>query len=258
MTDIHPSAVISPKARLSDGVKIGPYSIIGDMVSIGRNSVIDAHVVIEGHTEIGERNTIYPFAVIGTPPQDITYRGEKTRVVIGNDNVIREYATIHRASTKEGWKTVIGNNNYLMAYTHIAHDCIIGNHVVMSNLASLSGHVLVGDHATLGGFAGVHQFVRIGAYAFVGSKSGIDRDVPPFMITAEPRARLFGINRKGLARAGFSKEKIDILKKAYRIIWRENKSFSKGIEQVKRELPPSIELDMLLNFFKNSKRGILR
>ncbi len=258
MTYIHPTAVISPKANLSDGVQIGPYSIIGDRVSIGSDSIIDAHVVIEGYTEIGERNTIYPFAVIGTPPQDITYNGEKTKVVIGNDNIVREYVTIHRASTKDSRKTVIGNNNYFMAYTHIAHDCVIGNHVVMSNLASLSGHVFVGDHAILGGFAGVHQFVRIGAYAFVGSKSGIDRDVPPFMLTSEPRAKLFGINRKGLARAGFSRQKIDDLKKAYRIIWRENKSFRKGIEQVKKELPPSVELDMLLNFFNGSKRGILR
>ncbi len=256
--NIHPNAVVSPKAELAEGVKVGPYSTIGDNVVIGADTEIGPHVVIEGHTRIGERNRIYPFTSIGTPPQDLSYQGEETRVIIGNDNIIREYVTIHRATTKENWETVIGDQNYIMAYAHIAHDCVLGNKIVMSNLATLGGHIRIADHAILGGMVALHQFVRVGEYAFLGGKSGIDRDVPPFMITAGPRAKLYGINRKGLAREGFSKEAIDGLKKAYQIIWRKNRRFSEGIEQVRKEIEPFPELETLLNFFEGSKRGILR
>jgi UDP-N-acetylglucosamine acyltransferase len=256
--EIHPSAVVSPHAELSPGVKIGPYSFIGNHVKIGRDTLIGAHVVVEGHTFIGERNSISPFSSIGTPPQDIGYRGEDTRLIIGNDNVIREYVTINRATTKEDWQTVIGNRNYIMAYAHIAHDCVLGDRVIMSNVATLGGHIIIGDYAILGGLVAVHQFVRIGDYAFLGAKSGIDRDVPPFMMTAGPRAKLYGVNRKGLARMGFSREAIDGLKKAYRIIWRDNRRFSEGVEEVKRSLDIFPELKKLLEFFEGSKRGILR
>jgi len=256
--EIHPTAVVSPKAELGPGVKIGPYSIIGDKVKIGEDTVVGAHVVIEGPTRIGARNKIYHFTSIGTPPQDIGYQGQDTQLIIGDDNIIREYVTINRASTKEEWKTIIGNQNYIMAYAHIAHDCILGNQVIMANVATLGGHITIGDGAVVGGLVAVHQFVRIGPYAFVGGKSGVDRDVPPFMITAGPRARLYGINRKGLSRRGFSKEAIEGLKRAYRIIWRENRRFSEGIEQVKREMEPFPELELLLSFFNGTKRGILR
>ncbi|MBW1721291.1 MAG: acyl-ACP--UDP-N-acetylglucosamine O-acyltransferase [Deltaproteobacteria bacterium] len=256
--NIHPSAVVSPRAELSEGVEVGPYSIIGDNVTIGRDTVIGPHVSIEGHTTIGERNRIYPFVSIGSPPQDIGYKGEATRLIIGNDNIIREYTTINRATTKQNWETVIGNQNYIMAYAHIAHDCVLGNRIIMSNVATLGGHITVGDHAILGGLVAVHQFVRIGEYAFLGAKSGVDRDVPPFMMTAGPRAKLYGINRRGLARQGFPEEVIDGLKKAYRIIWRDNRRFSEGINQVKREIEPFPELETLLAFFNGSKRGILR
>ena len=256
--EIHPSAVLSPHAELAAGVKIGPYSVIGDHVIIGQDTVIGAHVVIEGHTRIGERNQIYPFVSIGSPPQDIGYRGEDTRLIIGDDNIIREYTTINRATTKQEWKTVIGNQNYIMAYAHIAHDCSLGNQIIMSNVATLGGHITVGDHAILGGLVAVHQFVRIGPYAFLGAKSGIDRDVPPFMMTAGPRAKLYGINQRGLTRIGISQDIIDDLKRAYRIIWRENKSLSEGIKQVRDEIKSSPELELLLEFLKDSKRGILR
>jgi len=176
--NIHPRAVVSPHSKLAEGVRIGPYSVIGDHVTIGRDTVIGPHVIIEGHTELGERNRISPFVSIGLPPQDIGYHGEDTRLIIGNENIIREYATINRATTKEEWKTVIGNRNYVMAYAHIAHDCILGDDIIMSNVATLGGHIAVGDHAILGGMVAVHQFVRIGAYAFLGGKSGVDRDVP--------------------------------------------------------------------------------
>lgn len=255
---IHPSAIVSPHAELAQGVKVGPYSVIGDHVTIGRDTIIGPHVVIEGHTQIGERNSINPFTSIGLPPQDIGYRGEDTRLVIGNDNVIREYVTINRATVKENWETVIGNQNYIMAYAHIAHDCILGDNVIMSNVATLGGHITIGNHAVIGGLVAVHQFVRIGSFSFLGGKSGVDRDVPPFMITAGPRAKLYGINRKGMSRMGFSQESIDGLKKAYRIIWRENKRLSEGINRVREEIKPSPELEMLLDFFNGSKKGILR
>ena len=255
---IHPSAVVSSNAHIGDGVEIGPYSTVGDHVVIGRDTAIGAHVVIEGHTRIGERNRIYPFSCIGTPPQDIGYQNEDTRLIIGNDNVIREYVTINRATTKEAWETVIGNNNYLMAYAHVAHDCRLADHVILTNGTTLGGHTHIEAYAILGAFLAVQQFVRIGAHAYLGAKSGIDRDVPPFMITAGPRAKLYGINQKGLIRRGFSQETINVLKKAYSIIWRENTSFRGGIAQVKRELQITPELQMLLDFLTSSKRGILR
>jgi len=255
---IHPSAVVSSNAELADGVEVGPYSTVGDHVVIGQNTVIGAHVVIEGHTRIGERNRIYPFSCIGTPPQDIGYQNEDTRLIMGNDNVVREYVTINRATTKEAWETVIGNNNYLMAYAHVAHDCRLADHVILTNGATLGGHTHIDEYAILGAFLAVQQFVRIGAHAYLGAKSGIDRDVPPFMITAGPRAKLYGINQKGLIRRGFSQQTIDVLKKAYSIIWRENRSFRDGIAQVKKDLEIIPELKMLLDFLVSSKRGILR
>ncbi|MFC1533050.1 acyl-ACP--UDP-N-acetylglucosamine O-acyltransferase [Thermodesulfobacteriota bacterium] len=256
--EIHSSALVSPHAELAPGVKIGPYSKIGDHVSIGRDTVIDSHVVIEGSTKIGERNNIYPFVLIGSPPQDVGYNGEDTRVVIGNDNIIREYATINRATTKQDWVTIMGNDNFLMAYTHIAHDCVLGNKIIMSNAATLGGHTVVGDHVTLGGLVAAHQFVRIGAYAFIGGLTGVPQDIPPFMIAAGHRAKLYGPNQNGLRRQGFSKETINGLKKAYKIIWRESGRFSEGISRVRNEIDPFPELEMLLDFISASKRGVAR
>ncbi len=259
---IDPRAIISSKAEIDKGVEIGPYSIIGDDVFIGKDTVIGAHVVIEGPAQIGERNRIYQFVSIGTPPQDLTYHGEETTVIIGNDNVIREFVTINRGSTKENWKTVIGNGNYLMAYAHVAHDCCLGDNIVMANLATLGGHVAVGDHAIISAFVAVHQFVRIGTYAFVGAKCGVDRDIPPFMLASVdktgPRAKLFGINTVGLRRQGFSRDVIEGLKRAYKIIWRENKNLKKAIEQVRNELEPFQELELLIEFLSTSRRGIIR
>jgi UDP-N-acetylglucosamine acyltransferase len=193
MPEVHPAAVVSPRAELAEGVRIGPYSIIGDRVRIGRDTTLESHVVVEGCTEIGERNRIHSFVSIGSAPQDVGYKGEETRVVIGNGNLIKEFVTINRATTKQDWVTIVGDDNYLMAYAHIAHDCRLGNRIIMSNVATLGGHTVIGDHANLGGLVAVHQFVRIGAYAFVGGKSGVDRDVPPFMIVAGERARLYGM-----------------------------------------------------------------
>jgi UDP-N-acetylglucosamine acyltransferase len=256
--NIHASAVVSPHAEIGPDVMIGPYSSIGDYVTIGQGTDIGAHVVIEGHTHIGERNKIYHFSSLGTPPQDVGYRGEETRLMIGNDNVIREYTSINRATTKENWKTVINNNNYIMAYAHIAHDCVLGDGIIMSNAATLGGHISIGDNAIIGGLAAVHQFVRIGAHAFVGGMTGVDKDVPPFLMASGARAKLYGVNQKGLVRSGFSRETIDGLKRAYRIIWRGNRKVDEGIEEVKRDIGLFPELEMLLDFLDGSKRGILR
>lgn len=256
--EIHDSAVIHPDAELGAGVKIGPYVTIGGLVSVGRDTEIGGHVVLEGRTRIGERNKIYPFCTIGTPPQDVGYKGEDTRLLIGNDNIIREYVTINRATTKEEWKTVIGNGSYLMAYSHIAHDCRLGDCVVMANVATLGGHVKIGDYASLGGLVAVHQFVRIGAYAFVGGKTAVDKDVPPFMMISGSRARLYGVNQKGLKRSGFSQEKIDGLKTAYRMIWREGQRFNTAVKSVREQIESFAELEVLLNFLAGGKRGITR
>ena len=256
--EIDARAVVSPHAQLDPSVQVGPYCTIGDRVTIEQDTVLVSHVSIEGHTRIGARNRIFPFVSIGSPPQDTGYEGEDTRVSIGDDNTIREYTSINRATTKQDWETVIGNENFIMAYSHIAHDCRLGNEIIMSNLTTLAGHITIGDHVTLSGLAAVHQFVRIGAYVFVGGKAAVERDVPPFMITAGDRARLYGINRIGLSRQGFSQETIDGLKKAYKIIWRDNKRLSDGVDQVRKEMELFPELDMLLDFLGNSKRGIMR
>jgi UDP-N-acetylglucosamine acyltransferase len=256
--NIHPSALVSLRAKLAEGVEVGPYCTIGDHVTIGKDTTLISHVVIEGHTRIGERNTFYPFVSVGSPPQDIGYRGEETQVAIGDDNLVREFVTINRATIKQDRQTVVGSENYLMAYSHVAHDCVLGNKIIMGNASTLGGHVQVGDCAIFGGMVAVHQFVRIGAYAFLGGKAGVDRDVPPFMIVAGERAKLYGVNQRGLTRLGWAPEKIARLKKAYRILWRGNRSFVDGVRQVREEVPSFPELELLLSFLVNSKRGILR
>ena len=253
---IHPSAIVSPRARLGAGVEIGPYCIIGHNVKIGNGSILRSHVVIEGNTDIGRNNELYPFVSIGFPPQDIGYKGEDTRVIIGDGNIFRESVTINRATTKQEWETNVGSNNYLMSYAHVGHDCIVGNNIIMANSATLGGHTIVGDHASIGGLVAVHQFVRIGAHAFIGGMSGIPQDIPPFMIAAGARARLFGPNQSGLKKQGFPREKINSLKKAFRIIWRESGRLSEGVRRVREEMEPFNELDMLLNFIQDSKRGV--
>ncbi|MFO8163012.1 MAG: acyl-ACP--UDP-N-acetylglucosamine O-acyltransferase [Thermodesulfobacteriota bacterium] len=256
--DIHASAVVSPKAKIADGVTVGPFSIIGGQVEVGRDTVIGSHVVIDGNTTIGEKNRIYPFVSVGLPPQDIGYQGEDTRVIIGDENIIREFVTINRATTKQDRVTKIGNNNYLMAYAHIAHDCTLGNSIIMSNAATLGGHIEIGDHAIIGGLVAIHQFVRIGPYAFIGGKSATVKDIPPFMIASGDRVKLYGLNHMGLKREGFSNEVINDLKRAYKIIWRDHHLLNEALERVRREIPNFKELQMLLDFLASSKRGVVR
>ena len=255
---IHPTAIVHSKAKIAEGVEIGAFTVIGEHASIGKDTKIASHVLIEGWTTIGERNQIFPFSCIGTPPQDIGYRNEETYLIIGNDNVIRESATIHRATTKEDRVTVIGNSNFLMAYSHVAHDCKLGNHIIMANSAGLGGHITVGDYAILGGIVAVHQFVRIGEYAIIGGQSAVSQDIPPYVSAAGNRAKLYGLNLVGLKRRGFSEEAISNLKKAYRIIFRSGLILEEALSKVKEELGDSPDAMRLMEFMKNSKRGITR
>jgi len=256
--EIHPSAVIDPKAEIEEGVVIGPFSIVREGVRIKKGTKLMSNVILEGDTEIGENCTIYPFTSIGLPPQDMKYRGEKTGVKIGDNNTIREYITIHRASVGGDGFTRIGNNNFLMAYVHIAHDCKIGSGIAMANVATLAGHILVEDHAVIGGLVAIHQFTRIGAYAMVGGFSGVGQDIPPYMIAAGARAKLFGPNTIGLKRYGFPDETINELKKAYKILFREKHTLKEAIKKVQEELPYTDEIKHLIEFIQANKRGICR
>lgn len=255
---IHSTAIIHPKAELAEGVEIGPYSVIGEHVTIGRDTTIASHVTIEGWTTLGERNQIFPFSSIGTPPQDIGYRNEETYLMIGNDNVIRECATIHRATTKEQRKTIIGDKNFLMAYSHVAHDCNLGNHIIMANSVALGGHISIGDYAILGGIVGVHQFVRIGAYAMIGGQSAVSLDIPPYVIAAGNHAQLYGLNLVGLKRRGFGDENVATLKKAYKLIFRSGLTLEEALRRARDEFHGSAEVKHLVEFISNSKRGVTR
>jgi len=256
--EIHPTAIISPKAEIEEDTFVGPFCIIQDGAHMKRGSKLISNVIIEGNTEIGENCTIYPFTSIGLPPQDLKYKGETTGIKIGNNNTIREYVTLHRASVGGDGQTTLGDNNFLMAYVHIAHDCKIGNSVIMANVATLAGHVVVEDHAYIGGLSAVHQFARIGAYAMVGGFSGVAQDIPPYMTASGPRAKLFGLNTIGLKRHGFSDSTINELKKAYKILFREKRTLKDAIKKIQEDLPYTDEIKHLIDFIQKNKRGICR
>ncbi|MBI5188653.1 MAG: acyl-ACP--UDP-N-acetylglucosamine O-acyltransferase [Nitrospirae bacterium] len=256
--EIHPTAIVDPKAEIDEDVSIGPFCIIGEGVRIRKGTKLISNVIVEGNTEIGENCTIYPFTSIGLPPQDLKYRGEKTGVKIGDNNIIREYITIHRASVGGDGVTTIGDKNFLMAYVHIAHDCKIGNSVTMANVATLGGHVVVEDYAVIGGLVAVHQFTRIGAYAMVGGFSGVGQDIPPYTIASGARVRLFGLNTIGLKRHGFSDSTINELKKAYKILFREKRTVKDAIKKIQEDLPYTDKIRHLIEFIQKNKRGICR
>ncbi len=258
MKNIHSTAVVDSKAELGKGVSIGAYSVIGEHVKIGDETIIESHVVIDGWTAIGKGNRIFPFSSIGTPPQDISYSGEETRVTIGDKNIIREYVTIHRGTKKGGGHTIVGSQNYIMAYVHIAHDCNIGSHIIMANAATLGGHITVEDHAVIGGLTGIHQFVRIGKYAMVGACSAVSLDVPPFVSAVGNRATLYGLNIVGLRRHGFNKEQVLKIKNAYKILFRSKLSLKDAIIKVEEEIGDSEEVKMMIDFINGTKRGICR
>ncbi len=256
-TKIHKTALVAPDAKLADGVEIGPFCIIGSRVKIGRNTKLASNIVIE-ETEIGHDCTIYPFTSIGLAPQDIRYKGEKTKVKIGNHNIIREYITIHRASVGGTKVTKIGNHNFLMAYVHVAHDCVIGDNNVMANATTLAGHVIVEDFSFIGGLVAVHQFTRIGAYSMIGGFSAITQDIPPFTTASGERAKLYGLNAVGLKRRNFDESTISSLKKAYKTIFRSKLTLKDALKKLKSEENQSAEVSQFIDFIEKNKRGICR
>ncbi len=255
---IHPTAIIAPTARLGEGVEVGPYAIIGPDVSLGKNTVIGPHAVIDERTEIGEDCRIFQFCSIGAPPQDLKYKDEPTRVVIGNHNTIREFVTIHRSTTADIGVTIVGNHNLIMAYCHIAHNCKLGDHIIMSNVATLAGHIHVEDYAIISGLTGVHQFTRIGAHSFIGGASGVARDVPPYTLANGNHAKLFGLNIIGLQRRNFPENTIKALKDAYRIVFRSDLLLETALEKAQKEVEDLPEVRNFINFIKESQRGVTR
>ncbi len=253
---IHPTAIVSPTAQVGEGVSIGPYAVIEDHVVIGRRTEIGPFVRICAHSRIGEENVIHSHAVIGDRPQDHKYKGELSWVEIGNKNILRESVTIQR-STGEGQKTVIGNNNYFMVYSHVAHNCTVGNNNTFANCVPLGGHSVVENNVIFGGLSAVHQFCRIGSFAFVGGLAPVIKDIPPYMLAAENPCRVVGINAIGLQRNNFSQEARMALKKAHRYLYRSQLKFGEAIHQIEKELGTYSEVQNLLKFISESRRGII-
>jgi UDP-N-acetylglucosamine acyltransferase len=258
MSRIHPSAVVHRGARLADDVEVGPYSVIGEHVEVGEGSWIGPHVVLDGHLRIGRRNRIFQFCSIGAPNQDKKYKGEPTRVEIGDDNTIREYVTINRGTTQDIGVTRLGNDNWIMAYVHFAHDVVVGNKTIFANCTQLAGHVIVEDWVIFGATTLVHQHVRIGAHAFTGMGTFVSQDVPPYVLAAGSMAKPFGINSEGLRRRGFSPETIQELKRAYRTLYRSGLSLEAAKKELEAQAARCAEVKPILEFLSHSKRGIIR
>ncbi|MCD6051969.1 MAG: acyl-[acyl-carrier-protein]--UDP-N-acetylglucosamine O-acyltransferase [Verrucomicrobia bacterium] len=254
-TTIHPTAVIHPGAKIGNGCQIGPYCVIGENVTLGANCKLHSHVVIDGHTTLGSGNEVFPFASIGLKTQDLKWKGGTTWTRIGDNNTFREYVTVHSA-TSDGDATVIGSENNILAYCHIAHDCQLGNHIIMSNVATLAGHVKVENHAIVGGLAAVHQFCRIGTMAIIGGCSKVVQDVPPYMLADGNPAETRTVNKVGLERNGVSEEAQAALKQAYKIIFRDGLTISNALVRIEGELPKIPEVLHLLDFARKSERGL--
>jgi UDP-N-acetylglucosamine acyltransferase len=255
---VHPTAIVAPGAQLDPSAEIGPYVIIGPRVKIGPGTTIGPHTVIDGTTTIGAKNTIFHHASIGAPPQDLKYHGEETALVLGDENTIREFTTLHTGTVQGGGLTKVGNKNLFMAYTHVAHDCVIGNGNIFPNAATLAGHVEIGDHVHLGALAAVHQFTRIGDHAFIAGGAMVVMDVPPFCMAQGDRAELAGINQVGLKRHGYTDEQQARIKDAYRILFRSKMGLNEAISQLREGMGQHEEIALLLGFITSSKRGITR
>jgi UDP-N-acetylglucosamine acyltransferase len=255
---IHPTAVIAPGAKLAAGVEVGPYTVIGEHVEIGADSSIGAHAVIAGHTRIGARNRICHSVSLGEAPQDKKYAGEPTRLEIGDGNTIREFCTFNRGTVQDAGITRIGNDNWIMAYVHIAHDCQVGDHTVFANNTQLAGHVHIDDYAILGGFTGVHQFCRVGAHSITAIGAVVLRDVPPYVTASGNGARPFGINSEGLRRRGFAPETINRLKRAYRTLYRSELTLEEAKQALMLQVAECPEVRLLVEFIGTSRRGIIR
>ena len=256
---IHPTAIVDPKADIGDEVEIGPYAIIEKGVMIGPRTRIGPHVVIREGTQMGKECQIFQFASVGEAPQAVAYKGEKTFLLMGDRNIVREFVTLNRGTAPGGGKTVVGHGNLFMAYSHVAHDCHIGNRVILANAATLAGHITIEDDAIIGGLAAIHQFCRIGSHAFVSGLTGVVLDIPPYMLAAGSRSKLYGLNTVGLKRHRFSEEALRALKRAYRIIFRSNLPLEKAVKQVEEdEIARLAEVQHLVQFIHQSKRGITR
>ncbi|MCB2185066.1 MAG: acyl-ACP--UDP-N-acetylglucosamine O-acyltransferase [Deltaproteobacteria bacterium] len=256
--NIHPTAIVDPTATLAAGVEVGAYAYIGPEVEIGPGSKISHHATVERWTKIGANATIWPHAALGGDPQDLKYEGEKTFLEVGDQVVVREFATLNRGTGEGGGVTRVGDGCLLMAYSHVAHDCQLGKGVVMANSANLAGHVIIEDRASLGGLVAVHQFSRIGTFCFLGGASAANKDLPPYTLCEGNRARVHGLNAIGLKRAGFTAETIDALKEAYRIIFRQGGIRSKVLEEARKEVPQTPEVVHFIEFIANSERGVAR
>jgi UDP-N-acetylglucosamine acyltransferase len=255
---IHATAIVHPGAKLAAGVSVGPYSIIGEHVVIGEETTIGAHVLIEGRTRIGAQNRIFAFSALGGTPQDKKYAGEATGLEIGDRNTIREYCTFNCGTTQDAGVTRVGNDNWIMAYVHIAHDCQVGNHTTFANAASIAGHVHVGDYAVLGGFTGVHQFVMIGAHSMTGGATLLLQDLPPYVMAAGNDAKPFGINAEGLKRRGFSEDQIAEIRRAYKTLYRSGLGLEEARLAIAEQARKAPELKLLVDFLERSRRGIVR
>jgi UDP-N-acetylglucosamine acyltransferase len=255
MTQIHSTAVVHPKAHVGDGCEIGPYCVIGEHVVLGPSCRLHSHVVIDGHTVLGRENEIFPFASIGLKTQDLKWKGGVTRTQIGDGNTFREYVTIHSA-TGDGESTVVGSNNHILAYCHLAHNVSLGNHVIMSNVGTLAGHVTVGDFAVIGGLVAIHQFCRIGKVSMIGGCSKVVQDVPPFMLADGNPAQTRTVNKVGLERRGISEEAQTALKQAYKLLFREGLTISNALARIEKELPRLPEIEHLVSFARTSTRGM--
>ncbi|MCT6881004.1 MULTISPECIES: acyl-ACP--UDP-N-acetylglucosamine O-acyltransferase [Snodgrassella] len=258
MTQIHPTAIIDPKAELDSSVSVGAYTVIGANVQIGADTDIGPHVVIDGHTTIGEGNRIFQFASLGAIPQDKKYRGEPTRLIIGNHNTIREFTTFNTGTVTGIGETRIGDDNWIMAYVHLAHDCVVGSHTVFANNASLAGHVVIGDYVILGGFSLVHQFCHIGDYAMTAFAAGVHKDVPPYVMAAGYRAEPAGLNTEGLRRHKFTADQIANIKRIYKILYRQGLSYTEAKSRIITEADTAAELHIFKEFFTHSTRGVIR
>lgn len=255
---IHPTAIIDPTAEIDSNVTIGPYSIVKSDVCIGSGTTIGPYTIIEQYVTIGEDCEIYQYASIGGAPQDLKFHGEKSYLTIGSGSIIREFVTINRGTEVGGGITEVGEQNYLMAYTHIAHDCKTGKGVILANNSTLAGHIIIGDYVTVGGLVAIHQFVQIGDFAYIGGKSAVVKDIPPYVIAAGDRAKLHGLNNVGLKRHKFSKTVLKELKKAYRIYFRIGLTVKQASERVKAQVEQVPEVRNFMEFITNSNRGVTR
>jgi len=258
MAQVHPTAVVHPEARLHETVEIGPYAVIGEKVTIGEGTTVGPHTVIVGRTTLGARNRIFQFASLGAEPQDLKYAGEDTELVMGDGNTVREFATLHIGTAGGGGVTRIGNGNLFMAYSHVAHDCVVGNGCILANSAALAGHVQVADHVILGGLSAVHQFTRVGKNAFISGGAMVTMDVPPYCTAQGDRAELAGLNVVGLQRHGYSEEQIGRVKEAYKVLFRSKLVLAEAVARLKGEMGGNVEIDYLVDFVSQSKRGLTR